>query len=164
MGALIEKEVQLGRKRGNTSTDNSGENQGESRFIMGWQTFLCFQSQNLPCCSFFFKMVCINNENNVLFSPRSSPHVPEFFAFSIAKSYLAEDVNCTDFCACAWTHTCVHTGTHNHLFWDSCLFIANSPFPSFIYLCLHLECPCQLLLMERSPHYFSVIKKAIKLT
>lgn len=48
MGALIEKEVQLGRKRGNTSTDNSGENQGESRFIMADRHFYACRAKTFP--------------------------------------------------------------------------------------------------------------------
>lgn len=125
---------------------------------------VCLQSQNLPCCSFFFKMLCINNEKYVLFSSLAFSHVPAFFTFSIAKSYFAETADCTDLCACACARTCIHTCNHNHQFLDSSLFIASAPSPSFIYLCLNLKCPCQLLLMERSLHYFSVIKKAIKLT
>lgn len=91
--------------------------------------------------------------------------MPAFFDFSIAKCYLAEDISCTNLCACACTRTCIHTRTRNYLFLGSYLFIANSPSSSsFSYLYLNLKCPSQLPLKETSLHYFSIIRKAIKLT
>lgn len=64
-------------------------------------------------------------------------------------------------CVRMYVYTHMH---YKHQFFNFCLFIANSPSLSSIYLCLGLQYPYQLLLMEISLHYFSIIKEVTKPT